>query len=120
MITSEIQSREMGKDRGAEFILAEFTSLLSSAQQLWLICHRRAMPHGLFRLQGRQEMFSSAEHIVISDKTRFLFMRKKGKAEGPLGHKHLLCTAHCSKHFTCHNSLEPYNNLAMWILIILL
>lgn len=68
-----------------------------------------------------KEMVSLAGHIVIPDKTGFLFMRKKGKAEGCLYHFCLLSAAgHCSEHFTCHSSLEPHNNLAMWVLIIIL
>lgn len=66
-------------------------------------------------------MVSLTEHIVIPDKTGILFMRKKGKAEGCLYNICLLSAAgHCSEHFTCHNSLEPHNNLAMWVLIIIL
>lgn len=49
-----------------------------------------------------------------------LFVRKKGKAEGCLDHKHWLCTRHCPKPFPCHNLLDPPNNPAMWSLIILL
>lgn len=57
--------------------------------------------------------------IAIPNKTGFLFMREKEKAEGGLDHKHLLCARHCSKHFTCSNSLESHDSPAMWILIIL-
>lgn len=95
-------------------MLAEFTPLLSSAQQLLLLSHCRAVPRGLFRLQ-RNGFFSWAH--CHPQQTGFLFMRKKGKAEGCLDHNYLLSARHCSKHFTCRNSLEPHNNPAMWVLI---
>lgn len=111
MIPSGIQSREVGKERGAyvswvypsfKLCSTTFASISSQSCAAW-------------PLQAAKRWFLQLG--TLSSPTNWVFvMRKKGKAEGCLDHNHLLSARHCSKHFTC-NSLEPHNNPAMWILI---
>lgn len=93
--------------RVEDCVLAEFAPLLSIGLSLSAELCRMASSGCK---EGR-EMVTSAG---------LLFVRKKGKADGCLDHKHWLCTRHCPKPFPCHNSLDPPNNSAMWSLIILL